>query len=226
MEQLLHYCWKHKLFPLEPLKTTDGQDVEVIDPGLYNRRNSGPDFFNSKLRINGTLWVGNVEIHQKASDWYLHGHDRDAAYNNVVLHVCGVVDTDVRTADGKFLPQMVLQVPLQVSSHYEELLKTDEYPPCYQIIPSLTPLMVHSWMSALQTERLEQKTEAIRLRVERRNGSWEDGYFMTLARNYGFGINGDAFEAWAAAIPLQAVGHHRDDLFQVEAFFMGQAGLL
>ena len=226
MEQLLHYCWKHKLFPLEPLKTTDGQDVEVIDPGLYNRRNSGPDFFNSKLRINGTLWVGNVEIHQKASDWYLHGHDRDVAYNNVVLHVCGVVDTDVRTADGKFLPQMVLQVPPQVSSHYEELLKTDEYPPCYQIIPSLTPLMVHSWMSALQTERLEQKTEAIRQRVERRNGSWEDGYFMTLARNYGFGINGDAFEAWAAAIPLQAVGHHRDDLFQVEAFFMGQAGLL
>ena len=226
MEQLLHYCWKHKLFPLDPLKTTDGQDVEVIDPGLYNRRNSGPDFFNSKLRINGTLWVGNVEIHQKASDWYLHGHDRDAAYNNVVLHVCGVVDTDVRTADGKFLPQMVLQVPPQVSSHYEELLKTDEYPPCYQIIPSLTPLMVHSWMSALQTERLEQKTEAIRQRVERRHGSWEDGYFMTLARNYGFGINGDAFEAWAAAIPLQAVGHHRDDLFQVEAFFMGQAGLL
>ena len=116
MEQLLHYCWKHKLFPLEPLKTTDGQDVEVIDPGLYNRRNSGPDFFNSKLRINGTLWVGNVEIHQKASDWYLHGHDRDAAYNNVVLHVCGVVDTDVRTGAGECLPQMGRPVPKQVSS--------------------------------------------------------------------------------------------------------------
>ena len=114
MEQLLHYCWKHKLFPLEPITTTDGLDVEVIDPGLYNRRDSGPDFFNAKVRINGTLWVGNVEIHQKSSDWYAHGHDRDAAYNNVVLHVCGVVDTDVRTADGKPLPQMVLQVPAAV----------------------------------------------------------------------------------------------------------------
>ena len=226
MEQLLHYCWKHKLFPLEPITTTDGLDVEVIDPGLYNRRDSGPDFFNAKVRINGTLWVGNVEIHQKSSDWYAHGHDRDAAYNNVVLHVCGIVDTDVHTADGKPLPQMVLQVPAAVSSNYEELLKTDEYPPCYKIIPSLSRLMVHSWMSALQTERLEQKTEAIRHRVERQEGSWEAGYFMTLARNYGFGINGDAFEAWAATVPLKAVDHHRDDLFQIEAIFMGQAGLL
>ena len=222
----MHYCWKHKMFPLEPLKTTDGQDVEVIDPGLYNRRNSGPDFFNAKVKINGTLWVGNVEIHQKASDWYQHGHDHDAAYNNVVLHVCSEIDTDVRTADGNFLPQMTLKVPAEVSSHYDELLKADQYPPCYRIIPSLTRLMVHSWMSALQTERLEQKTQAIGQRVQRQNGSWEGGYFMTLARNYGFGINGDAFEAWAATIPLQAVDHHRDDLFQIEAIFMGQAGLL
>ena len=184
MEQLLHYCWKHKMFPLEPLKTTDGQDVEVIDPGLYNRRNSGPDFFNAKVKINGTLWVGNVEIHQKASDWYQHGHDHDAAYNNVVLHVCSEIDTDVRTADGNFLPQMTLKVPAEVSSHYQELLKADQYPPCYRTIPSLTRLMVHSWMSALQTERLEQKTQAIGQRVQRQNGSWEVGYFMTLAQLY------------------------------------------
>jgi hypothetical protein len=58
------------------------------------------------------------------------------------------------------------------------------------------------------------------------NDSWEDAYFMTLARNFGFGINGDTFEQWAAHIPLSAVAHHRDDLFQIEAIFMGQAGLL
>ena len=226
MEQLLHYCWKHKLFPLQPLTTTDGHEVEVIDPGLHNRRNQGPDFFNAKVIINGTQWVGNVEIHQKASDWYAHGHDHDAAYNNVVLHVCGTVDTDVRTQNGLYLPQMQLDVPKHVSEQYQELLSTDEYPPCYRIIPGLTRLMVHAWMSALQTERLEQKTEAIRHRAEQCNGSWEAAYFMTLARNYGFGINGDAFETWAAHIPLLAVAHHRDDLFQVEAIFLGQAGLL
>ena len=225
MEQLLHYVWKHKLLPLSELLTTDGRPVEVIDPGLHNR-NAGPDFFNAKVRIGGTLWVGNVEIHQRSADWYLHGHDRDARYNNVVLHVTGVADADVLTEDGNYLPQLVLQVPASVSEHYEELLHTDKYPPCYKIIGDLSQLTVHSWMAALQTERLEQKTQAISQRAQRADGSWEDAYFQTLARNYGFGINGDAFEQWACAVPLSAVGKHRDDLFQVEAIFMGQAGLL
>ena len=225
MEALLHYCWKHKLFPLEPLTTTDQLPVEVIDPGLHNRH-AGPDFFNAKVKVDGMLWVGNVEIHDKASDWYLHGHDRDAAYDNVVLHVCGVVDAIVTTHQGQVLPQMQLSVPEHVSEHYQELITIDRYPPCYKIIPDLTQLVVHSWMNALQTERLEQKTEAIRKRVDLCDGSWEDAYFVTLARNYGFGVNGDAFEAWANSIPLHAVDHHRDDLFQVEAIFMGQAGLL
>ena len=225
MEALLHYCWKHKFFPLTQLKTIDHKEVEVIDPGLHNMH-AGPDFFNAKVRINGTLWVGNVEIHDKASDWYSHGHDRDAAYDNVVLHVCGKVDAVVRTANGRTPPQMILSVPDHVEEHYQELISIDHYPPCYKIIPDLSRLLIHSWMSALQTERLEQKTEAIRQRVRRCDASWEDGYFITLARNYGFGVNGDAFEAWAESIPLHAVDHHRDQLFQVEAIFLGQAGLL
>jgi hypothetical protein len=119
-----------------------------------------------------------------------------------------------------------MDIPPLVSEHYEQLLHEDQYPPCYRMIPDLTRLMVHSWMSALQTERLEQKTEAIYERVKRCEGSWEAGYFVTLARNYGFGVNGEAFEQWAYHIPLGSVAHHRDDLFQIEAIFLGQAGLL
>ena len=213
------------MWPIEGLHTTDGRMVEVIDAGLHNH-NSGPDFFNAKIRIGGTLWVGNVEIHDKSSDWYLHGHERDAHYNNVVLHVVGIADRDVQTQAGDFVPQMELKVPAAVCDNYEELLRTDSYPPCYRIIPELTRLTIHSWMAALQTERLEQKTIAIEQRVKQADGSWEDAYFQTLARNYGFGINGDAFEEWARHIPLQAVGKHRDNLFQIEAIFLGQAGLL
>ena len=225
MEQLLHYVWKHKLFPLRELQTTDGKYVEVIDPGLHNR-NAGPDFFNAKVNIDRTLWVGNVEIHNKSSDWYRHGHDKDSRYDNVVLHVAGTIDTDVKTSRGDYIPQLQLDVPEKIRTHYDELLRTDSYPPCYKVIPSLTRLIVHAWMAALQTERLEQKTEAIRRRAQQADGSWEDAYFVTLARNYGFGINGDVFEQWARNIPLNALGHHRDDLFQIEALFMGQAGLL
>ena len=225
MEALLHYCWKHKLLPLAPLETTDHRMVEVIDPGLHNRH-AGPDFFNAKVKVGGTLWVGNVEIHDKASDWYRHCHNNDAAYDNVILHVCGEVDDVVLTSNGREVPQVSLKVPQYITDHYHELITTDHYPPCYSIIPQLSGLMLHSWMSALQTERLEQKTQAIRRRCDLCEGDWEAAYFVTLARNYGFGVNGDAFEAWANSIPLHAVDHHRDNLFQVEAIFLGQAGLL
>ena len=224
MEALLHYVWKHKLWPLKPLATTSGEPVEVIDTGLHNR-NAGPDFFNAKVKIGETLWVGNVEIHDRATDWNAHGHQHDAAYDNVVLHVCGEVNGTATTASGRTLPQLQLDVPPSVLQNYRQLLHADRYPPCYQLIPSLSPLTIHSWLSALQTERLEQKTEAIKRRVAQCNGSWEQAYFTTLARNFGFGINGDAFEQWARSVPLSAVGHHRDDLFQIEAIFMGQAGL-
>ena len=225
MEEILHYVWKHKLLPLNELTTTDGREVEVLDPGLHNR-DAGPDFFNAKVRIGDALWVGNVEIHLRSSEWYAHGHDRDSKYNNVVLHVVAEADTDVLTNDHRYLPQLILKVPDSVREHYDELLTTDHYPPCYRIIKNLSPLMVHSWMAALQTERLEQKTQAIAERVRQCDGSWEDAYFQTLARNFGFGINGEAFEQWALSVPLSSVGHHRDDLFQIEAIFMGQAGLL
>ena len=225
MEQLLQYVWKHKILPLECLETTDGKALEIIDPGLHNR-NAGPDFFNAKLRIGNTMWVGNVEIHEHSKDWFRHGHDSDPAYDNVVLHVVEDVDCDVINSRGEFIPQIKLCVPVTVTLNYKELLNADAYPPCYRIVPELSQLTVHSWMAALQTERLERKTLDIARRAERANGSWEDAYFITLARNYGFGINGDAFEQWAYNVPLNQVAHHRDDIFQIEAIFLGQAGLL
>lgn len=225
MEQLLHYCWKHRLFPLRQLTTTDNQALEVIDVGLHNV-NSGPDFLNAKVKMDGTVWVGNVEIHVRSSDWYVHRHDHDAAYNNVILHVAAEIDAEVRTESGRSVPQLQLSVPASVARHYEQLQTIDTYPPCYEIIPNLSTLTIHAWMSALQTERLEQKTHDIERRLQQCDGDWEAALFITLARNYGFGINGEAFEQWARSIPLHAVDHHRDDLFQIEAFFMGQAGLL
>ena len=183
MEELLHYVWKHKLFPLGEMKTTDGLPVEVIDTGLPNRH-AGPDFFNAKVRIGETLWVGNVEIHGQASDWYRHGHDHDPKYDNVVLHVAKVVDTEVRTANGHSIPQMELPVPQSVTDHYQELVATDHRVPCHQVIPLLSPLTVHGWLSALLIERLERKTQSIGERLARCEGSWEAAYFSTLARNY------------------------------------------
>jgi hypothetical protein len=211
---------------LDTLLTTDGKTVEVVDTGLYNRTDSGPDFFNAKIKIDGILWVGNVEIHTNASDWFHHKHDNDSAYNNVILHVVENADSIVTTTDGTTIPTLVIPIAKELRENYAELLNSEKYPPCYKIIEDLPHLKVHAWLSALQTERLERKTRDIEERVKRMNGSWEDAYFATLARNHGYGVNSEAFEEWAKTMPLSAVSHHRDDLFQIEALFLGQAGLL
>ncbi len=225
MEQLLHYVWKHKIFPLKELKTTTGQQVEVIDTGLANT-DAGPDFFNAKLKLDGVLWIGNIEIHERSSDWFKHGHHADTGYNSVILHIASEIDTEISRSNGERIPQIQLICPEAVRTNYKELLETDSYPPCYRIIPSLPPFTAHSWMTALQMERFEQKATLLNERLKRCQGNWEDAFFITLARNFGFGLNGDAFETWAHRLPFRAVDKHRNDLLQIEAIFFGQAGIL
>ena len=225
MEQLLHYVWKHKIFPLKELKTTTGQQVEVIDTGLANT-DAGPGFFNAKLKLDGVLWIGNIEIHERSSDWFKHGHHADTGYNSVILHIASEIDTEISRSNGERIPQIQLICPEAVRTNYKELLETDSYPPCYRIIPSLPPFTAHSWMTALQMERFEQKATLLNERLKRCQGNWEDAFFITLARNFGFGLNGDAFETWAHRLPFRAVDKHRNDLFQIEAIFFGQAGIL
>ena len=225
MEDLVRYVWKHKLFPLSPLHTTGGLSVEVIHPGMENR-NDGPDFFNAKVKIDGTLWVGNVEIHGKASDWMLHGHDTNKRYDSVILHVAGTVDREVVRTDGTPIPQLELTVPEHIITNYETLRKAEHYPPCYRIIPELSTLTIHSYLSSLLYERLDLRAGQIARRYEAHDKNWDDALFSTLARNFGFGTNGDAFDEWARRMPFRAVDKHADNLLQVEALFFGQAGLL
>ena len=225
MELLLHYVWKHRLFPLKQLTTVDGKSLEIIDTGIANN-DAGPDFFNAKIKIEGVLWVGNVEIHERTSDWKRHHHDTDCAYDSVILHVASDIDDNVYRTDGEPIPQMELHYPDYLLEHYNELVNSAAYPPCYKIVPSLSKLLLHSWMNSLQVERLEQKTHQISARLKEAGGNWPDAFFVTLARNFGFGTNSDAFEIWAKSIPLRAVDKHRDDLKHIEAIFFGQAGLL
>ena len=160
MEQLLHYVWKHKLFPLKPLLTAEGESIEIIDPGQANY-NAGPDCFNAKIKIGGVVWVGNIEIHQQSSEWERHGHHLDSNYDSVILHVASEIDASVRRSDGETIPQLELHCPGYLSDNYRQLIEADRYPACYRLIPALPKLLLHSWLSRLQTERFEQKTDKI-----------------------------------------------------------------
>ena len=225
MEALLHYVWQHRLFPQTSLSTTQGEVVEVLDVGLHNT-DAGPDFFNAKIRIGTQLWVGNVEIHLRSSDWFRHQHETDARYDNVILHVVCEADREVSTKSGRTLPQLVIEVPQHVADNYHELMEEDNYPPCHQLLASLPIFEVHAWLSALTFERLQQKTERIDRWLTETSGDWERVAFIVLARAFGFGKNTDAFERWAVTLDPQHTGKHRDDAQLIEAFFFGQAGLL
>lgn len=225
MEHLLQYVWMHKIFPIKMLQTTDGISLEIIDSGLHNS-DAGPDFFNAKIKIGETLWVGNVEVHSNSSDWFRHGHDKDRNYDSVILHVTGNADCHIFRPDGQPIPQFVLDCPDYVLRHYKELCQNSSSPRCNSILSALPKLRIHSWLEALLIERLEQKTKQIQERVDHCEGSWEDAFFVTLSRNLGFGLNGDTFERWAQRLSLRAVDKHRDNLMQIEAIFFGTAGLL
>jgi hypothetical protein len=225
MEKLLHYVWMHKLLPSRTLTTTDGKVIEILDPGQHNG-NQGPDFLNARIKTDDIIWAGNVEIHTSSSDWNKHKHHMDPVYNTTILHVVEKADSEIRTQSGQIVPQVTISVPQNIKDNYEELLRTTDYPRCHKFVQNIEPIKAHAWFDALLAERMESRSQRILNILKECRGDWEQTTFITLARNFGFGLNGDIFEMWAKQLPLAAAGKHRDNLFQVECMFLGLAGLI
>ena len=225
MEKLMQYIWQHQLIDTLHLVTTDGRRVQVIDAGRLNS-NAGPDFFNAKVRIDGELWVGNVEIHYRASDWRRHNHHKDKAYDSVILHVVEVDDMMITRSNGEVIPQLVMRAAPTLRGDYNKLVDNAPQLSCGERIPSLNPFLITDWLNSLALERLQSKSERIESWLSLYRGNWEEVCYVTLSRNMGFGINSDAFERLARSLPLSFLLKHADSLMQIEAFLLGQAGLL
>ena len=116
-EEFLHFIWQFRLYNSLQLYTATGQPIEVVRPGTLNK-NAGPDFLHAKLIIDKTIWIGNVEIHLNSSDWIVHRHQYDNAYDNVILHVVYVHDKPIYRTDGTLIPVLVLKD--QFSDQYFE----------------------------------------------------------------------------------------------------------
>ncbi len=224
-EKLLHFIWQHKLFIPNNLTTTDGQEIEVLDVGKLNS-DAGPDFFNAKIKIGETTWAGNVEIHINASDWEKHKHHTDKAYDSVILHLVAVSDKAVQRTNGEKIPQAVLLFPEHIEKNYLNIKENKSQIPCANKLQELDSFLLSSWLHACLTERLSQKADKIFSLLSENNNNWEEAFYITLARNFGFGKNNDAFERLAKSIPLSYLGKHKNNLLQIEAILFGQSGLL
>ncbi len=224
-EKLLHYIWQYKLYSQHELQTESGEKIEIIDTGKPNS-DAGPDFFNAKIKIGNTLWAGNIEIHTNSSDWKKHNHQNNKTYDSVILHVAENIDCPIFRTDGNLIPQLQLPCPNELKLQYEYLQKNKNWIPCSEKLHLVDSFTIQSLLSRLTFERLEGKTDAIFKLLTDNKNNWEEAFYITLARNFGFGINNDAFEQLARSLSLLFLGKHKNNLFQIEALLFGQAGLL
>jgi hypothetical protein len=224
-EKLLQYLWQFQYFNKTDLKTSRGENIEILYPGKLNN-NQGPDFSEAQIRIDGTLMVGSVEIHLRTSQWMEHGHQDDTNYNNVILHV--VFEND-REEEFSF-PLPILELQSRISNllidRYASLMDTQAFIACQNTIANTKDIVWMSWKERLLAERLTRKSAVVFDFLEGNAEHWEEIFWWMLARNFGLKVNVEAFEEMARSIPTRILGRHKNQIHQLEALLMGQAGLL
>ena len=225
-EFFLHYLWKYQL--VEDMETVSGARLEVQSPGEANE-SEGPDFQNALLRIDGQLWAGNVEIHLRSSDWYVHGHEKDERYDNVILHVVWEHDVDVFRKDNSPIEILELKgkVPGKLLENYMRLTRQKEkWIACESLFEAPMQDALEGWWERLYIERLEGRTEFFSGLLQETNNDWEAVLFYALMKNFGLKVNGETFLRVARSVGFDVVKKIAGKGVVLEAVLLGQAGLL
>jgi len=226
-EDFLHYVWHYKKFDFLNLKTVCNKKISIIDTGVYTQH-SGADFFNAQLKIDNVHWAGNVEIHLKSSDWYVHNHHRDTNYDNVILHVVWDYDVDVYRRNNTEIPVLQLKDYIQkdVNRSYMDLAKNKSWLFCEKQIERVDKNLFSLWKEQLFTERLAQKSTIIEQLLQENKNDWEETLFCMLSKNFGLNTNGNSFFEIAKSIPFSIVRKEAFDIENLEALFFGKANFL
>jgi hypothetical protein len=224
-EEFLHYLWKYGLYDHERLFDNDKNKIVVLDPGEHNR-DSGPDFFNARICVEGTVWAGNVEIHIKSSHFDNHGHQNDPVFNNVILHIVAEYDKRVFNAKGEEILTAEISFDPACYERYLNLVNNPYIIACQDDIRKADPVLLRHWLNSLVIERFQNKSEAILKIFAETGNDWDETFYRLLSRYFGFRVNTEPFEMLATAIPFRIIRKHADSLFQIETLLFGTAGLL
>ena len=227
-EDFLHYVWLYKMFSKVDFKTTGNEHLSIIKSGLHNK-NAGPDFLNAQLKIDGQTWIGNVEIHLKASDWYLHNHEKDLNYDAVILHVVWENDVAIYMKNNKPIPTLVLKnfIDETVLNKYKNLfLAPTTWLPCKNAISTVDKFIFNNWKERLFFDRLERKSEEINTLLQQENNNFEAVLFQLLIKNFGLKVNGNSFLRLAQSVDYSVIKKLSFHANQLAALLFGQAGFL
>lgn len=223
-EEFLYYLWSY-YFAGRNLFTCQNEALQIVHPG-YRNEDSGPDFFDARVRIANTLWAGNIEIHVKASDWLKHHHQSDLAYDSVILHVVYEADKPIHRKSGALIPTLELKGNFDENlfHKYQGFVLSDHWIACKNDIGRVNHFVLRNWMSRLAVERLEQKALAIKQNLAHAHSDFIEVFYIQLMRSFGFKTNSEAFEQLAHSLPFFILAKHKNNLTQIEALLFGQAG--
>lgn len=224
-EDLLAFVWKYRLFNEFALYNIESLGFEILSQGKQNH-DAGPDFIGAKFKTSEAIWVGNVEIHLKSSDWNVHQHHHDKNYNNTILQVVGKHDKDVFTEDGRLLPVLEVKINELMQNKFHDFKNNGKWISCQDDIQVVDTLKRNIWLGNVLIQRLDRKSAQIIEFLNANKNNWEETFYILLARNFGFKINAEPFEWLAKSIPLNVLAKHKNSLLQIEALLFGQAGFL
>jgi Protein of unknown function (DUF2851) len=226
-EDFLHYVWQYKKFDFSNLTTVSGEMLTIANSGQYLKQ-SGPDFFNAQISIDNQKWAGNIEIHVKSSDWYLHQHEKDTHYDNVILHVVWEHDTPVFRKDNSEIPVLELKqyVAKEIIESYRALLAPKSWIYCENEIKTIDAFILQHWKERLFFERLERKSIPIARLLSETENNWEAVLFCMMAKNFGLNTNGETFFKLSKSIPFSVIRKESFEVENLEALFFGAADLL
>lgn len=224
-EEFLHFLWNNQHLAGITLVDETGLHIEVIHPGEHNH-DAGPDFFNARVLIGGTVWAGNVEIHINASDWIRHGHQHDEAYDSVILHVVYYNDCAISSGDDRVIPALILRFPHILWDTYDSFMKRNTWISCSDRLAELTAMDVAAWTSRLMVKKLSERCHAIGKKWSGMMNHRDAILHSEICRCFGLPVNTMPFELLARAVPYNMLIRHRDSQFTLEALLLGKAGML
>ncbi len=226
-EKLISFIWQFQYFEKSHLQTDEGIPLSVLKTGILNT-DAGPDFSGTHLMLNDIEWIGDVEIHVNASDWYKHQHPSNPAYESVVLHVVWNNDQDIIRKDGTIIPTLTLKnlVRKSILEQYEILIQSKFTIPCGSQFTAVEDIEKFNMLDRVLVERMKTKAENVLALWMINKSDWEETAYQLLGQHFGFKLNDVSFLRLCQKIPRKVILQQHGNLFKIEALLYGSAGLI
>lgn len=224
-EKLLQYLWNYKVFKYFDFKDIEGNPVEIIQFGKWNK-DAGPDFLDSKIKINGLVLAGNIELHIRSSDWIFHNHSQDPNYQNIILHVVFQHDIEISQLSDQKVPTLELKnyIDENIIWKYERLINGNQFIACESIFnKDKIPVNFHEGNIL---KKLEEKSAEFEQSLVLYKNNFEAVLFHSLSYSFGLKVNAYIFRQIAESVDYGIINKIRQNPLQLEALLFGISGWL